>query len=108
MTLSGFVSVFFEKVLKSRVVNLSVWDRNFQVSKSARRSVSVLVVETPKATVPGRYCCKNFKKRSFLARLKSMKRRGSCFSFFLFFFLLVVGCPPSVVVSVAPFPDSLC
>lgn len=31
MTLSGFVSVFFEKVLKSRVVNLSVWDRNFQV-----------------------------------------------------------------------------
>ena len=31
VTLSGFVSVFFEKVLKSRIVNLSVWDRNFQV-----------------------------------------------------------------------------
>lgn len=31
VTLSGFVSVFFEKVLKSRVVNLTVWDRNFQV-----------------------------------------------------------------------------
>lgn len=31
VTLSGFVSVFFEKVLKSRVVNLSVWDRNYQV-----------------------------------------------------------------------------
>ena len=35
VTLSGFVSVFFEKVLKSRVVNLSVWDRNFQVTLEA-------------------------------------------------------------------------
>eukprot|EP00903_Cladosiphon_okamuranus_P010823 g10224.t1 len=32
VSLSGFVSVFFEKVLKSRVVNLSVWDRNFQLA----------------------------------------------------------------------------
>ncbi|CAM9621983.1 unnamed protein product, partial [Sphacelaria rigidula] len=32
VTLSGFVSVFFEKVLKSRVVNLSVWDRNYQLA----------------------------------------------------------------------------
>lgn len=31
VSLSGFVSVFFEKVLKSKVVDLSVWDRNFQV-----------------------------------------------------------------------------
>lgn len=36
MTLSGFVSVFFEKVLKSKVVNLSVWDRNFQVSEAEK------------------------------------------------------------------------
>lgn len=32
VTLSGFVNVLFEKVLKSRIANLSVWDRNFQLA----------------------------------------------------------------------------
>lgn len=31
VVLSGFVGVFFEKVLKSKVGDLSVWDRNVQV-----------------------------------------------------------------------------
>ncbi|CAN0453011.1 unnamed protein product, partial [Ascophyllum nodosum] len=32
VVLSGFVGVFFEKVLKSKVGDLSVWDRNVQLA----------------------------------------------------------------------------
>ena len=30
--LSGFVSIYFEKVLKSKASTYSVWDRNFQLA----------------------------------------------------------------------------
>ena len=30
--LSGFVSIYFEKVLKSTTETFSVWDRNFQLA----------------------------------------------------------------------------
>lgn len=32
VVLSGFVSIYFEKVLKSKTETYSVWDRNFQLS----------------------------------------------------------------------------
>ena len=38
VVLSGFVGVFFEKVLKSKVGDLSVWDRNVQVCVSCARA----------------------------------------------------------------------
>jgi len=32
VVLSGFVSIYFEKVLKSKTETYSVWDRNFQLA----------------------------------------------------------------------------
>ncbi|CAN0198877.1 unnamed protein product [Discosporangium mesarthrocarpum] len=33
VTLSGYVSVYFEKVIKARVPHFSIWERNFQVMR---------------------------------------------------------------------------
>lgn len=80
VSLSGFVSVFFEKVLKSRVVNLSVWDRNFQVRDRTRCDF----------VAPGRSC----KGRVFiLADIKALGGGDLCILFFggLFFCLLEGG-----------------
>lgn len=41
VTLSGFASIFFEKVIKADALHLSIWERNFQL---ALGSVPVYIV----------------------------------------------------------------
>ena len=52
--LSGFVSIYFEKVLKSKAETYSVWDRNFQMAFwSAAVYLPIMYYEHPHAPLRG-------------------------------------------------------